>query len=474
MAMARGFRRSWSIACFCLLACVGAIIDENEFASRDILHYDVCVIGGGSAGTYAAIRLRDLKKTVAVVEAKGRLGGHTETYTDPISKATIDIGVIEFHNLDLVRNYFGRFDIPLDLISFEAPGVTIKYVDFQTGKAVDGYTPPNVTAALGAYAAQLAKYPYLYSDQSLGHVPQPVPADLLLSFGDFIEKYSLQNAVFLFSSYGQGLGNILKLPTLYALKLISPALLQDLQIGSLNTKRHDNSELYEKAQAELGADALLNSHVLAMDRSSGDCAKILIQTPAGRKLIRAKKIVSTIPPILSNLQGFDLDNYETPLFSQFKYHSYYAGILKNSGIPDDLSLINVGTNTPYNLPVLPAAYDITPTSTPGLHLFQSTTNDNQRISDEQMEYDVVASIKRMRAAGALPSTNESAPQFAIFSSHTPFEVYVPARTIATGFYNRLFALQGKKNTYWTGAAFVTHDSTLIWQYTETLLAQIAA
>ena len=472
--MFRGLRLFWSIACFCLLGFVGAIINESEFASTDILNYDVCVIGGGSAGTYAAIRLRDLKKTVAVVEAKGRLGGHTETYTDPISKATIDIGVIEFHKLDIVRKYFGRFDIPLDLNSFEAPGVTTKFVDFQTGKAVNDYTPPNATAALEIYAAQLAKYPYLYADQSLGHIPQPVAADLLLSFGDFIEKYSLQDAVFLFSSYGQGLGNILKLPTLYALKLISPALLLDLQIGSLTTKRHDNSELYEKAQAELGADALLNSHVLAMDRSNGDSAKVLIQTPTGRKLIRAKKIVSTIPPVLSNLQGFDLDNYETPLFSQFKYHSYYAGILRNSGIPDDLSLMNVGTDTQYNLPILPAAYDISPTSAPGLHIFQSTTNDDQRISDQQMEYDVVASIKRMRAAGTLPATNESAPQFAIFSSHTPFEVYVPASAIATGFYNRLFALQGRKNTYWTGAAFVTYDSSLIWQYTETLLAQITA
>jgi len=472
--MLRGFKLSWSIACFCLLGCLGVVINENEFASKNILYYDVCVIGGGSAGTYIAIRLRDSNKTVAVVEAKGRLGGHTETYTDPISKATIDIGVIEFRNLDFVRNYFSRFDIPLELLNFETPGVTTKYVDFQTGKAVKGYAPPSATAALRAYAAQLAKYPYLYSDQSLGHIPQPVPADLLLSFGDFVEKYSLQDAVFLFSSYGQGLGNILKLPTLYALKLISPALLQDLQIGSLTTKRHNNSELYEKAQTELGADVLLNSHVLAMDRSNADYVKILVQTPANRILIHATKIVSTIPPIISNLQGFDLDNYETPLLEQFKYHSYYAGILTNSGIPDDLSLINVGTDTPYHLPVLPAAYDISPTSAPGLHLFQSTTNDDQIISDQQMEYDVMASIRRMRDAGTLPDTDEPTPEFAIFSGHTPFEVYVPASAIASGFYNRLFALQGRKNTYWTGAAFVTHDSTLIWQYTETLLAQIVA
>lgn len=65
--------------------------------------------GGGSTGTYSAIKLRDLGKSVAVVEAKAVLGGHTETWTDPITQAKVDIGVIVFHDLDLVRKYFGRY-----------------------------------------------------------------------------------------------------------------------------------------------------------------------------------------------------------------------------------------------------------------------------------------------------------------------------------------------------------------------------
>ena len=468
-------RLVWSLFCFSVFSWAAAIINEADYPSKDILNYDICVIGGGSAGTYAAIRLRDFNKTVAVVEIKDRLGGHTETYTDPVSKATIDIGVIDFHNLAFVRNYFGRFNISMDIINFETPGVTAEYVDFQTGKILKRYAPPNATtsgAAFQAYAAQLAKYPYL--DQSLGNLPHPVPADLLLSFGDFIKKYSLQGAIELFTSYGQGFGDILKLTTLYAIKYFSPGLLQDYQIGFLTTTLDDNSLLYEKAQAELGANALLRSHVVAMDRSKPSYAKVLVQTPSGLKLIRAKKIVSTIPPVLSNLASFDLDPTELPIFKQFQYHSYYAGIFNHSGIPDNLSLINVGTNTIYNLPILPAAYGITPTRAPGLHLFQAAANAGQVLTNQQVEANIIASIDRMRAVGTLPNSNEPTPGYAIFSSHTPYEVYVSTSDIAGGFYNRLFALQGKRNTFWSGAAFVTHDSTDIWQYTETLIPEIVA
>jgi hypothetical protein len=38
-------------------------------------------------------------------------------------------------------------------------------------------------------------------------------------------------------------------------------ILRNLQVGFLTTARHDNSELYAKARAELGADALLRSRV---------------------------------------------------------------------------------------------------------------------------------------------------------------------------------------------------------------------
>jgi len=101
--------------------------------------------------------LRDFNEKVAVVEIKDRLGGHTETYTDPISKATIDIGVVDFHNVAIVKDYLGRFNISMGMINFDIPGVRTEFVDFQTGKIVKGYRPANATtsaAAFQAYAAQ--------------------------------------------------------------------------------------------------------------------------------------------------------------------------------------------------------------------------------------------------------------------------------------------------------------------------------
>ena len=44
---------------------------------------DVCVIGGGGSGPYAAVELRKMGKSVVLLEKMNYLGGHTQTYHDP-------------------------------------------------------------------------------------------------------------------------------------------------------------------------------------------------------------------------------------------------------------------------------------------------------------------------------------------------------------------------------------------------------
>lgn len=73
--------------------------DLASIGPDDTLYRDVVVIGGGSSGTYTAVRLGDYNKTVAIVEKKDFLGGHAETYVDPNTGYTIDIGVIVFAHL---------------------------------------------------------------------------------------------------------------------------------------------------------------------------------------------------------------------------------------------------------------------------------------------------------------------------------------------------------------------------------------
>jgi monoamine oxidase len=82
------------------MACLGLVaahpepatgIDYSAFKEDDIITRDVCVIGGGSGGTYAATRLRQLNQSVIVIEKDSLMGGNTNTYTVPGSSQTNDL-----------------------------------------------------------------------------------------------------------------------------------------------------------------------------------------------------------------------------------------------------------------------------------------------------------------------------------------------------------------------------------------------
>ncbi|KAL8659922.1 MAG: hypothetical protein Q9202_006903 [Teloschistes flavicans] len=454
-----------------------AVSDDSSISAKSTINVDVCVIGGGAAGTYAAIKSKDLGKTVVVVEQQGRLGGHTKTYIDPVSKKPIELGVAEWEDTPVVRSWFERFDIPLYQYNFTIPGVTSKYADYTTGKPA---TPKagDLNGAWDAFQKQVSKYPSL--DDDLSRVPYPVPADLLLPFGEFIIKYKLQDAVPYLSLYGQGWGDFVTLPTLLAIKYFPPSFFSPTQLfsggpGALATK--DNSLIYEKATKELGGGVFLNSTVLSMDRSATHLVKILVKTPLGKRLIRAKKLISAIPPVIGNLKGFDLNSTEIPIFNKFKGHSWYVGLVQNSNIPDNITLINYGTNNDQNfdIPVLPGFYDLFATVVPGLHYFLYGGNDNQTtFTQPQVKKALKDTIARLSAAGTLPKNAGKKLELIDFTSHSPYEVYVSSDEIAKGFYNKLFALQGQRNTYWTGAAFVTHSSAAIWNFTDQLVTKMWA
>lgn len=296
--MGRSSRGLLGFASFALIgwAAAAAVQRDIDISPQNTFDVDVCIIGGGAAGTYAAIKSKDLKKTVVVVEKQDRLGGHTKTYVDPVSHKAIELGVAEYQDTPIVRDFFARFDVPLYQFNYTNPGITSAYFDFTTGKPA---TPKqgDVVGAWNAFQAQVAKYPSL--DYSLDSVPFPVPADLLLPFGEFITKYKLEDAVPYLSLYGEGWGNFVTLPTLLAIKyfppsFFSPAALYSGGGGAIAAKQ--NSLIYEKATEELGCNVLLSSTVVSMDRSAKDFVKVTVQTPSGKKLIRAKKLISAIPP----------------------------------------------------------------------------------------------------------------------------------------------------------------------------------
>ncbi|KAF2866368.1 putative FAD dependent oxidoreductase [Massariosphaeria phaeospora] len=439
-------------------------LDSSSFAPSHIIKKDVAIIGGGATGTYAAIRLKDKGKSAIVIEQKARIGGHTDTYIDPETKIPIDIGVKLFQNLTLVHNYFSRFGlelIPFDI--FDQP--LIQNVDFKTGKQITGLPPTNQTAVADAfqrYAEQVFKYP----DLNRGFfIPEPVPEDLLLPFGEFVAKYHLEAALYNILSITAALGNILELPTLQVIRTQGISL---LTTTLLTTARQNNSELYSKAQDELLASnsLLLSSTVLASSRGrDGESVKLLVKTPSGPKLIIAKKLLITVPPKLDYLAPLDTSTEERKLFRKFTSVGYYIAIVKNAGITPGLQLNSYGQDTPYFLPQFPALYNINPTPNPNLNLLIYGTKFGQTLTDKQVKADIIAGIRRYQRENPSNATLAE-PEVVEFRNHSPYNLMVSAEETRSGFYRDLYALQGKRNTWWTGAAWKAQDSSMSWLYTE--------
>lgn len=54
-------------------------INQENYSPANIITYNMQIIGRGSSGTYSAIKLRNLGKNIAIVEAKAVLGRNTKT-----------------------------------------------------------------------------------------------------------------------------------------------------------------------------------------------------------------------------------------------------------------------------------------------------------------------------------------------------------------------------------------------------------
>ncbi|KAK9482663.1 hypothetical protein V1527DRAFT_485538 [Lipomyces starkeyi] len=271
----------------------------------------------------------------------------------------------------------------------------------------------NFTSALARYTTQLAKYPYIEDGWDLPEQSQPTFY--------FLCRFRQEN--------------------------FDSDVIRDLQVGFLTTQRHNNHELYENALADLGADALLSSHIIAVDRSAEDFAYIPKRS-SSPSLPSYTFYEVTLP--LRSVRSVRQQRILHWSPSQYRHPRQR---------PD-----NVGADTLYNLPTLPGIYGPSQTGVPGLISvkYGSATG----LPDDQVMADIISKVKLMYPA--------STPAFAVFSSHTPFELTVPASAINAWFYKKLYRLQGYRKTWYTGAAFHTHDSSLLWQFTEKLLPSIAA
>ncbi|KAM5347983.1 hypothetical protein ACJ41O_007807 [Fusarium nematophilum] len=453
-----------------LAACLGAVDAVPEFlkskAPDRTTQRDVVVIGGGSSGTYAAVKLRRMGKRVALIERDDHLGGHTSTYHVPGTNVTVDYGVQGYGNKQVIRDYFESFGIPLINVPVSETGFGVSnYVDFRNGRTVRNF---DFNRDLSGYAAQVQRYPYLsYSPR----LPDPVPRDLLLPLRDFLRKYRLQDSTYnLFYSL-QGQGDILSQPALYVLRYLGPEYLEVLDPdsdGALVTARRNNQEVYERAQKWLGRDVFLSSRVVAAHRDSRG-VRVVVRTPdGGVRTIRAKKLLVTMPLMERNMEPLGLDSRERRLFSKFEATGWYVGVIKAAGLPENFEYQNTRPDTRWNLPELPALYQMSPTEVPGTYLIRYGSEGD--LPDRVVKREMLRAFDRVRFAVIGKRAQRFKPaELLEYASHYPFNLRVSPREIALGFYNKLDDLQGHRNTWYSGATVISHSTGTLWNFTDHLV-----
>ncbi|KAI8679541.1 hypothetical protein NCS57_00232300 [Fusarium keratoplasticum] len=441
-----------------------ASVRSTKGPSRTI-HKDVVVIGGGSSGTFAAVKLRRMGKKVALIEKGDLLGGHTVTYQVPDTNITINYGVVGYGDEQVTRDQFASFDI--SIVNFPIPeggfGPT-SYVDFSNGRTLKNF---NFSMDLSGIREQTDKYPYLYYSTRL---PDPVPKDLLLPFRDWVKKYKLEETTYNVFSHLQGLGDLPNLATLYVLKYLNSGYLEVMSPeskGALGPVRGNNYELYEKSHKYLGSDVFVSSTVSEARRDSKG-VRLRVKTPDGVVNIRAKKLLITIPPMVRNMEPFGLSDREEDLFCKFTATGWYVGIIRAEGLPGGFSYQNADPDTPWNLPQLPALFEMSPTQAPGLYAVRYSSNED--IADSVVKEDMLRTFDRVRFSVLGNDTQKLEPaELLAYSSHAPFDLHVPIDEIANGFYNKLDDLQGYKSTWYSGATFVSHSTGALWNFTDHLV-----
>ncbi|EED15850.1 conserved hypothetical protein [Talaromyces stipitatus ATCC 10500] len=428
--------------------------DPCAYAPEDVLVRDVIVIGGGASGTYGAIALKDMGRSVAVVEKNPHFGGHVNTYTDPETGLALDFGVQGYGNDSITRAFFSRFDIPLIPLSEGDGQIT---VDFGTGENV---TTLVAGSSMVTYSEQTNMY---YPEPALGlHLPQPVPEDLLLPFRDFVTKYSIQNASYTIWRYTSPGKNLLDQLTLYVILGCNAASTPLLGGQGSDVMTRNNSELFGKAEEEVGSNALLSSQVIAAIRSN-DSVSLVVQTPTTKKLILASQILFSAPIVLDNLNTFDLDTTEYALFSQVYYSCWYTAVVTDTGLQPGYVYENAASDTLYNIPIEPYTFriGITRVST----IYTAYYGSMEDLPESEVKARIAENIQ-------IISGNSSIPRFLDFASHVPFKQQVPATAVVNGFYNQLNNLQGYRGMHYTGNALDASGSSSLFNFTLHLLPNI--
>ncbi|TLS22537.1 uncharacterized protein PpBr36_10105 [Pyricularia pennisetigena] len=428
---------------------------------RSTIDTDVVIVGGGTSGAYAAVKLS---------QDYGRKGGHADTWYDPMTKKPFNYGIEVFSNISASVNYFARFNI-----STKAPESRSQslHADFRDGALVNQtFDSTEASAAMDRYREQWKRFEsIMLPAKPYFPVGDAIPADLLLSWREVARKYNFEAAgPTIWSTTGVDLNTALMIDVW---KAYYPGR------NGFVAASGDNREIYSHVEKLLGEKVLYETEIVSTSRSNSG-VQLFVQHNGHLSTIKAKRLLITIGPETMEQSVFDLTDDEAAIFSSTTGNRYYTGLISHPSLPPATIL-----NTVPEAAVNSSAYPTTPYLASFLYKGLSSSGFVYRflvIASKETGFEdaknlVSGSLQQLLKAKTIPIGNSSLAdidrlQFKAFKDHGILYRRWSAYQLRSGIVNRANSLQGLKSTWYTGAFWMNNNAAMLWNTTDGILLQM--
>ena len=363
-----------------------------------------------------------------------------DTYIDPKNGAAYDFGVETFLDVGNWADFFERFGI--ERASWAPVNVTTEYIDFSTGSPVN-YKTPTMEAQMAAMEKFLNTVePWTeYLQPGYWNFPNSadIPEDVLIPFGDFVTKHSLEDAVLMiYTSTGIGMGNMTRQTTMFVLQAFGKYMAQ-VMLGkqSYHPARGGNQALYNAIAKDLGDDVLYTSTVIDSYRTDFGVLLTVKNHVTGKiTLITARQLLVAIQPTAKNTAALSLSHYEKTTLSKFTYTREYVGIINNTALEAGKSYFNMpSAAAPDNYLVLPNfPFTNSFSSIGGDDLFNVIIVGDNTLDEAGAMALAQKNFNKLVKAGQLAESKHQELNWVDFSVHGPMHARVSVEDVKDGFF----------------------------------------
>jgi len=450
-------------------------------------HARICIVGGGPAGTSMAMYLeKNGYDNYVIYEKTGRVGGKAfspkmmvKTKDGKEEMRTIEMGAVmgcgtyfavheceEFGGAThadgpaMGRRFTNVDGTPLksSKLALLKKYMKMKKLSRLLKKKYKGYdVNGHRGVAQGRYEG-----PCPSPEMKLAHIEGENPnlKDLCLPFSEFLKKNHCEDAELVwkgpFTSFGYGYFD--EIPAAYVLKYLDAfTVAQFLSTGNLWTWKNGTESIWQGVNAHLKHPVVLNSEVTAVDRSG---EKVVVTINNSQKEEFDKLILCT--PLELFLKYGDPTDEEKELFSKIEHKEYFTMAVRpaEKDAPD-ISYYYFANMTPETRGHLMVFYHRWPDCGPQ-PLVTFTLRNHEGMEDIPFEEAKATTLKDMEISHLPVEKVERIDDWYYFP-------HVSCKDYAEGWYDKVEAMQGKKNTYYAGEVMSFGDMEETAEYSRDLV-----